>query len=271
MSNGFGWAPKKVQLRVRVALGVVVVRLWVGLFFLLTGVAFAYVNLQPPVEPTSLDTALLSAQEKTPTRDTASGARKADALQDGSTIVVSSVGGQSGQDGDRFVERLSGAELVRAVQEELRRVGCYRGTVDGQWGARSRAAISSFLERVSTVLPADRPDHAHLRLLRTFEGRACGTCPAGQTYRNGRCIPSDMLGYQALTSEGADFRPRPEPLPGRMSVGANVGGPESDPRVRTQRRAESRRVAERTWNSPSYGSSRGRHWTETIFDNISGR
>jgi hypothetical protein len=272
MSNGFSWAPKKVQLRVKVALRVAVVRLWVGLIFLLSGAAFAYVNLQPPTRPTNIKTALLAGQEKSSTRRTASASRTADGRLDGSAIVVSSLGGQTLNDGDRVVDRLSGPDLVRAVQEELRRVGCYSGAIDGRWGPRSRAAISSFLERANAMLQAEKPDYAHLRLLRTFEGRACGTCPVGQTYRNGRCIPSDMLAYQPLTGESEDFRPRPAPLPGRMSVGAHVGGSESEPRVRTYRRSESRRVVERSsGGSRSSGSSGRRHWTETIFDNIANR
>ena len=44
-------------------------------------------------------------------------------------------------------------ELIRNLQRELKRVGCYQGEVDGDWGSGSRRAMSTFTERVNASLP----------------------------------------------------------------------------------------------------------------------
>lgn len=279
MSSRFDWAPKKVRLRSRVALGVAVVRLWVGLFFLLTGVALAYVNFQPPPEPAPVETAILAAQGKTSAggatlarRGTPARARGAitPAALDGSAVVVGSLASDAQKGADRLADNISGEELARVVQQELRRVGCYRGAIDGDWGPLSRTAMSSFLERVNAVLPVEKADPVQLRMLRAFEGQACGTCPAGKTLRNGRCIPDEMLAYQPIGGESAGEGRRPEPLPGRMAVGAPVRDAATTSE-RAQSRRASRRVAQSNSASRSYGSSGRRSWAETIFDQISGR
>ncbi len=43
------------------------------------------------------------------------------------------------------VERLQERQLVLAVQDELKRLGCYRGRVDGKWGRKSRSALAEAL------------------------------------------------------------------------------------------------------------------------------
>jgi hypothetical protein len=52
---------------------------------------------------------------------------------------------------------LSGTELIIAVQEELRRTGCYSGKADGKWGPRSQKGLANLLKRRSIVAP-DGPD-----------------------------------------------------------------------------------------------------------------
>src|SRR6478752_5375827 len=67
------------------------------------------------------------------------------------------------------------------LQEELRRVGCYRGELNGVWTTSTRRAMQEFLERVNAVLPIDRPDGVLLALVKGHPGKVCGApCPAGQ-------------------------------------------------------------------------------------------
>jgi len=40
-------------------------------------------------------------------------------------------------------------EMLRAVQTELSRLGCYSGAIDGDWGRRSQAALDEFARRTS--------------------------------------------------------------------------------------------------------------------------
>jgi hypothetical protein len=65
--------------------------------------------------------------------------------------------------------------LVREIQRQLKRVGCYDGAVNGKWSPQLRTASKAFAERVNAKLPLDRPDYVLLRLTEAHEGRACGT------------------------------------------------------------------------------------------------
>jgi hypothetical protein len=95
------------------------------------------------------------------------------------------------------------ASLTRALQGELRRVGCYDGEIGGTWDARSRAAMKAFTERVNAALPVDTPDQVLLALVQGHQGRACGpTCPSGQTQAgDGRCTPNAILAKPGKTLE----------------------------------------------------------------------
>lgn len=85
--------------------------------------------------------------------------------------------------------------LVRELQRELKRVGCYSGDVSGVWTTSSRMAMKSVTDRVNATLPIDNPDQVLLSLVRGQQDGICGVpCPSGQTTNeNGRCIPSAVL------------------------------------------------------------------------------
>ncbi len=91
-------------------------------------------------------------------------------------------------------------ELVRNIQRELKRVGCYNGDVDGDWGNGSRRAMSNFTDRVNASLPIDQPDFILLTLVRGHAGTACGRgCPVGQSMSDaGRCIPAAVMATAPL-------------------------------------------------------------------------
>ncbi|MGE0857080.1 MAG: hypothetical protein AB7L18_13405, partial [Hyphomicrobiaceae bacterium] len=86
-------------------------------------------------------------------------------------------------------------ELARKLQGELKRVGCYYGDVDGDWGMGSKRAMAGFLERVNATLPTDSPDYILLTLVQGHADRACGvSCPSGQALANdGRCLPTAII------------------------------------------------------------------------------
>ena len=48
---------------------------------------------------------------------------------------------------------LDRVELVRDLQRELSRVGCYNGSLDGQWNGATRQSMGDFLARVNARLP----------------------------------------------------------------------------------------------------------------------
>jgi hypothetical protein len=76
--------------------------------------------------------------------------------------------------------------LVREIQRQLIRVGCYHGEVSGKWSPQSRLAMQAFTEQVNAKLPVDRPDQILLRLIEAHQGRACGPRPPLSLVREGR-------------------------------------------------------------------------------------
>jgi hypothetical protein len=87
--------------------------------------------------------------------------------------------------------------LVRDLQRELKRVGCYEGEVTGAWSPSTRRAMKSFTEWVNASLPVEEPDYILLTLVQNQKGTACSrTCPAGQkTAEDGRCLPNAVIAH----------------------------------------------------------------------------
>jgi hypothetical protein len=65
------------------------------------------------------------------------------------------------------------ASLIREIQRELKRLGCYNGELNGKWNASSRQAMKSLADQVNAKLPVDRPDYILLRLAQGQQGRPC--------------------------------------------------------------------------------------------------
>ncbi len=113
---------------------------------------------------------------------------QADAQRPGATAAVSSAA--PGDSSARY-------ELVKSLQAELKRVGCYSGETHGNWTSSSKRAMSAFMERVNATLPIDRPDYIQLTLLQNQKGSVCGRdCPRGQAQAgDGRCVPEAILAH----------------------------------------------------------------------------
>ena len=60
------------------------------------------------------------------------------------------------------------SQVVRDLQRELTRVGCYDGELHGVWTPASRRAMKSFLDRSNAALPADEPDQILLSLVQAL-------------------------------------------------------------------------------------------------------
>lgn len=63
--------------------------------------------------------------------------------------------------------------LTRSIQQELQRVGCYTGTVDGNWSEGTRVAMSAFNDSVRVKLPLSSPDYILLTMLQGHANSAC--------------------------------------------------------------------------------------------------
>lgn len=64
--------------------------------------------------------------------------------------------------------------LARDIQRELRRMGCYRGDIDGTWGPQSRQAMGAFTAALKLRIPFEAPDEMMLRLVQGQTQRVCG-------------------------------------------------------------------------------------------------
>ena len=79
--------------------------------------------------------------------------------------------------------------LARALQTELKRVGCDPGSLDGNWGAKSRQALEKFQRLSKLSLSTDEPSEAALQGVAGQMGRICpADCDKGETEVNGTCV-----------------------------------------------------------------------------------
>ena len=131
-------------------------------------------------------------------------------------------------------------KLAREIQQQLRRVGCYWGRVDGSWDSVTKDAMREFTGRVNAMLPLDQPDYAQLALVQSQSDEVCDACPAGQSLSaSGHCVgpimaqtvaspPNEVLPWMANAVPDAPvavrlFKPVPtSPEPGRMALGTLV-------------------------------------------------
>jgi len=191
--------------------------------------------------------------------------------------------------------------LVRDLQRELKRVGCYDGEFNGAWGTTSKRAMATFMERVNATLPLDEPDYVLLTLVQGHAAQVCGpSCPAGQGLSpEGKCLPRAILAQGAKRAKDRTVnakleparpktmieRPQPPllvqpgsvgepaaPLPGRMAIGAlaePVLSPATKAAITPPGKAASapRTSAPAPQKSANYSPER-RRWTRTIFTDV---
>src|SRR5215813_9644913 len=65
------------------------------------------------------------------------------------------------------------AKLIRALQTELKRVGCDPGNVDGVWGDKAKGALAEFTRVAKVTLPSDGPSPDALQAVLGQKGSVC--------------------------------------------------------------------------------------------------
>ena len=106
---------------------------------------------------------------------------------------------------------LSGADLTLAVQRELKRVGCYTGGLDGDWGRGSRAGLARFAKYAKIKLASTRPTQAIFDALKARKTRVCPIiCGPRHNLRNGRCVAKTCPRGQELTRAGRCIKTAPK-------------------------------------------------------------
>ena len=147
-------------------------------------------------------------------------------------VPAAAVGGPSGSLAPTDAE--SHYKLVVDIQQQLKRVGCYWGRTNGAWNNSTREAMHSFTANTNAALPVDKPDYLLLSLLKSHNGRSCGTpettvaAPARGKNQAVATAQPEVLPWKAGPAAQAGTRlytPLPssvvsaEPLPGRMAIG----------------------------------------------------
>jgi hypothetical protein len=166
--------------------------------------------------------------------------------------VITAVGESQDRNSVQPEDEYARAELIRDLQRELKRVGCYDGSTDGQWTAGTKRAMGVFTDRVNAVLPLGQPDYIMLSLIRGQHSEVCGrNCPSGQTLADGRCVPSAMLAQRDKSSpndakvisasstpiSANSAAPSGPALGGRMSIGGPLADATTAIRPQTRRRS----------------------------------
>ncbi len=137
-------------------------------------------------------------------------------------------------------------ELARSLQFELKRVGCFVGTANGEFDDATRAAWYSFGKVVLIKLPDEETLDA-VKAVRAVEKRVCPlVCSDGERAKGDRCVAIAPQNEPAkkgsaeresqrkrVTKNSEALRPTRSPAaarqlplsPGSPSGGAGCGGP----------------------------------------------
>jgi peptidoglycan hydrolase-like protein with peptidoglycan-binding domain len=80
-------------------------------------------------------------------------------------------------------------QVIKALQAELKRVGCLAGGVDGEWGASTQQAMRSFNRHAGAKLETTVASLGAVEKIRAQPRLVCpGACSAGQRLSAGRCV-----------------------------------------------------------------------------------
>jgi uncharacterized caspase-like protein len=103
-------------------------------------------------------------------------------------------------------------ELGRSLQLELKRVGCYQGTVNGEFGDATRDALRSFVKYSALNLRAEDLSVDTIKAVRAFDKRVCPlSCQPGERAEGDACIritaapPRVSGGKKCFTFQGREF------------------------------------------------------------------
>lgn len=118
-------------------------------------------------------------------------------------------------DGTR-VPMLEGGDLVRAIQTELKRVNCYNGGIDGDFGPGSRGALKRFLDQKN--LPGDNLDPTfdiYAQLIQS-SGQVCADRTPVRTSAPARSASTPSRTTSSAPAPAA--KPAPAPANGNRKI-----------------------------------------------------
>lgn len=147
--------------------------------------------------------------------------------------------------------------LARSVQVELKRVGCFKGPINGSWRALSTAALKEYAKHANLADTSGRPSEEVLNLLKTASGRVCPLfCGSDERVIGDKCVKSLKMEAKASPVDGAS----PEAPRGNKSTNAVSVVPGNCASVRSacsQVRTQCLRACREKLEQATYGSCTG--------------
>ena len=117
---------------------------------------------------------------------------------------------------------LVGESLVRALQQELTRVGCDPGSTDGKWGPQAREALARFVALSKAKVSTDEATEAALFAVRGKSLRVCPLkCDDDQQVSGGTCVRKAVLPQSPKRKEQKVTADKDPPKPADSSADAN--------------------------------------------------
>lgn len=120
--------------------------------------------------------------------------------------------------------------LTMVLQNELRRVGCDPGKVDGVWGSKGSGALASFNRHASLNLPMNAPTIEAIEAVKDKTERVCPLF-CGQQFNkiNDQCVKKTCQGGLQLNSRGQCIKvvakKAGNPAPGKKAAAEKNQGP----------------------------------------------
>ncbi len=109
---------------------------------------------------------------------------------------------------------LDGSELATAVQTELSRLGCYRMTIDGDWGKGSRVSLFRYYAARAIATDELEPSNSLLRRLKSDDEVACkavqqvASKKASKAINQVRTASAQRKSAPSAGAAGASSKPR---------------------------------------------------------------
>jgi hypothetical protein len=117
----------------------------------------------------------------------------------------------------------AGPDLVRSVQEELARVGCATGSIDGVWAQKGRTAVRAFARYAKLSLASADPSDDLLSVLKAQSGRVCPlACGLRYEAKRDSCVRKTCPSGMTLGSRG-DCNAPPLARPKKPGPAASAG------------------------------------------------
>ena len=143
------------------------------------------------VEPSTAEPAERAAASEPPQSGTPDSTSIALPLRSIGEVGVSSPPIKDNKDGEPL-------RLVRELQRQLKRVGCFAQEIDGEWTPATRRAMKDFTDRVKAAVSVERPDSSQLALLQTHAEIVCPeACQGGEGRADNRCRSSLPLAAES--------------------------------------------------------------------------